>query len=68
MSMEYKQNFEVFNARFLKVHSIAFYIELSSNYNEPLLLRTTFSEPKFLTKMLESNILYYNLHIDIISV
>ena len=30
--MEEKQNFEIVNARFLKVHSITFYIELSSNY------------------------------------
>ena len=27
-----KQNFEIVNARFLKIHSITFYIELSSKY------------------------------------
>ena len=27
-----KQNFEIVNARFLKVHSITFYIELSPKY------------------------------------
>ena len=30
--MEQKQKFEIVNARFLKVHSITFYIELSLKY------------------------------------
>ena len=30
--MEWNQNFEIVNARFLKVHLITFYIELSSKY------------------------------------
>ena len=32
MSMKLKQNFEIVNVRFLKVHTITFYIELSSIY------------------------------------
>ena len=32
--MEQKQNSEIINARFLKVHSITFDIELSSKYAE----------------------------------
>ena len=37
-------------------------------YSEPLKLRTTFSGPIFLTKMLESNSLYGNFLVDIWSV
>ena len=30
--MKQKQNYDIVNARFIKVHSITFYIEFSSKY------------------------------------
>ena len=50
--MEWKQNFEIVKARFLKVHSITFYIELSSKYvgvgvNFALLKENKSDDPHF---------------------
>ena len=51
------------------IRSISYmYIHANLQYSEPRKLRTTFSGPTFLTNMLESNVFYDKLLIDILSV
>ena len=61
-----KKNFEIFNAIFLKVHSITSYIELSSKYvgvgvNFALLSEKQSGDPHFLFFFLKGYIKVYGI-------